>query len=111
MSSQVAQGELFIKLLWIWISLLISMFVIWRLRHLWLKCHPPLDVPTKYSRRLSKRLKDCMVPESCDVILSAEEEKTLWQTCFTAAPARRREFEPSSKGRKKRPVSWPSATD
>ena len=95
MSSQVAQGELFIKLLWIWISLLISMFVIWRLRHLWLKCHPPLDVPTKYSRRLSKRLKDCMVPESCDVILSAEEEKTLWQTCFTAAPARRRVFEPS----------------
>lgn len=58
MSSQVAQEELSIKLLWIWISLLISMFVFWRLRHLWLKCHPPLDVRTKYSRRLSKRLKD-----------------------------------------------------
>ena len=36
-----------------------------------------------------------MVPESRDVILSAEEETALWQTCFMAAPARRREFEPS----------------
>ena len=36
-----------------------------------------------------------MVPESRDVILSTEEEKALWQTCFTAAPARRRKFEPS----------------
>ena len=48
-----------------------------------------------------------MVPESCDVILSAEEEKALRQLCFTTAPALRREFEPSSKGRKKSPVSWP----
>jgi hypothetical protein len=46
-----------------------------------------------------------MVPESRDIILSTEEEKLLWQTCFMAAPAQRREFEPSSKGRKKRPVS------
>ena len=37
----------------------------------------------------------CMVLESHDVILSTEEEKALWQQCFTAAPARRREFEPS----------------
>ena len=37
----------------------------------------------------------CMVPESRDVILSTEEEKALWQQCFMAAPARRREFEPS----------------
>ena len=36
-----------------------------------------------------------MVPKSHDVILSNEEEKALWQTCFTAAPARRREVEPS----------------
>lgn len=41
-----------------------------------------------------------MVPQSPDVILFPEEEKTLWQTCFTAAPAQRRAFEPSSKGRK-----------
>lgn len=58
MSLQVAQDGLFAKLFWIWISLLISVFVFWRLRHLWLKLHPPLDVRTKYSRRLTKRLRD-----------------------------------------------------
>ena len=36
-----------------------------------------------------------MVPETRDVILSTKEEKALWQQCFMAAPARRREFEPS----------------
>ena len=37
----------------------------------------------------------CMVPESRDVIISIKEETALWQTCFMAAPERRREFEPS----------------
>ena len=36
-----------------------------------------------------------MVPKSRDIILSTKEEKALWQTCFTAAPARLQEFEPS----------------
>ena len=34
----------------------------------------------------------CTFPESRDIFLSLEEEKLLWQTCFTAAPAQRREF-------------------
>ena len=58
MSMQAAQGALFAKLFWIWISLLVSVFVFWRLRHMWLKRHPPMDVRTKYSRRLAKRLRD-----------------------------------------------------
>lgn len=58
MSLQVVQDGLFAKLFWIWISLLISVFVFWRLRHLWLKFHPSLDVRTKYSRRLAKRLRE-----------------------------------------------------
>ena len=46
-----------------------------------------------------------MVPESRDVILSTEEEKALWQTCFTAAPEQRREREAElPKGRKKSPA-------
>lgn len=57
MSSQVYPDELFTKLFWIWISLLISVFVFWRLRHLWLKYHPPQEDKTKYSQRLSKRLR------------------------------------------------------
>ena len=28
------------------------------LRHLWLKYHPPLEVRTKHSRRLAKRLRE-----------------------------------------------------
>ena len=36
-----------------------------------------------------------MDPASRDDILSTEKEKSLWQPCFTAAPERRREFEPS----------------
>ena len=58
MSMQAAQVALFAKLFWIWISLLVSVFVFWRLRHMWLKRHPPMDVRTKYSRRLAKRLRD-----------------------------------------------------
>jgi hypothetical protein len=48
-----------------------------------------------------KLLLRCMVPESRDVILSIQKEKALWQICFAAAPKRRREFKPSSNGRKK----------
>lgn len=58
MSMQVAQVALFAKLFWIWIGLLTSVFVFWRLRRIWLKRHPPLDVRLKYSRRLAKRLRD-----------------------------------------------------
>lgn len=50
MSMQAAQGGLFAKLFWIWISLLVSVFVFWRLRHMWLKRHPPMDVRTKLNR-------------------------------------------------------------
>ena len=53
---------------------------------------PKADMPMPSSLPLFPR---CMVPESRDVILSTEEEKALWQQCFMAAPARRREFEPS----------------
>ena len=75
-----------------------------------------LNVLMKYAFHLTRpsfddpllALTTCMVPESRDVIVSTEEEKALWQTCFTAAPERHREFEPSSKGRKKRPAPWPS---
>src|SRR3954470_8802040 len=44
----------------------------------------------------------CVVPESRGA-LSRDEEDALWQEFYTAAPARRREFEPSSKRRKRRP--------
>ncbi len=36
--------------------------------------------------------------------LSREQEDALWQEVFMAQAVRRREFEPSSKRRKKRPV-------
>ena len=45
-----------------------------------------------------------MVPESRGA-LSRDEEDALWQEFFTAAPAQHREFEPSSKRRKRRPAS------
>jgi len=51
----------------------------------------------------------CSVPESRGAILTRESEEALWQTFFTAAPAQRREFEPSSKRRKRRPVTSPAA--
>ena len=38
-----------------------------------------------FTHQLKQRFR-CMVPESRDVILSTQEEKALWQTCFTAAP-------------------------
>ena len=52
----------------------------------------------------------CLVPGSCGATLTREEEEALWQAVFTAAPEQRREFEPSSRRRKRRPASWPSAT-
>ena len=58
MSMQAAQGGLSTKLFWIWIGLLISGFVFWRLRHMWLKRHPTMEIRTKYSRRLAKRLRE-----------------------------------------------------
>lgn len=58
MSLQGIQDSLFAKLFWIWIGLLISVFVFWGLRHLWLKFHPPLEVRPKYSRRLAERLRN-----------------------------------------------------
>ncbi|WP_238385780.1 hypothetical protein, partial [Acidovorax sp. SD340] len=58
MSMQAAQVVLFAKLFWIWIGLLTSVFVFWRLRRIWLKRHPPMAVRVKYSRRLAKRLRD-----------------------------------------------------
>ncbi len=45
-----------------------------------------------------------------DAALTREGEEALWQAVFTAAPERRREFEPSSKRRKRRPAPWPCAT-
>lgn len=58
MSMPAAEGGLFAKLFWIWIGLLISVFVFWRLRHMWLKRHPPMEMRTTYSRRLAKRLRE-----------------------------------------------------
>ena len=52
----------------------------------------------------------CLVPGSRDATLTRKGEEALWQAVFMAAPERRREFEPSSERRKKRPAPWPSAT-
>jgi len=52
----------------------------------------------------------CLVPESRDATLTREGEEALWQAVFTVQPEQRREFEPSSKRRKKRPAPWHSAT-
>src|SRR5258706_5355892 len=52
----------------------------------------------------------CLVPESRGAILTRESEGALWQTFFTAAPVQRREFDPSSKRRKRRPVVSPVVT-
>jgi hypothetical protein len=51
----------------------------------------------------------CVVPESdgASSILSRQEEDALWEAFFTAAPARRRVFEPSSKRRKRAPGPLP----
>ena len=52
---------------------------------------------------------DQSVPECRDAILTRELEDALGQSFFAAAPAQRREFEPNSKRRKRRPASSPSA--
>ncbi len=54
----------------------------------------------------------CVVPEcnGASLILSRQEEDALWEVFFTAAPARRRVFEPNSKRRKKAPGPLPPAT-
>ena len=49
----------------------------------------------------------CLVPESHGAILTREAEEALWQAVFTAQPEQRREFEPSSKRRKRRAAPWP----
>jgi O-methyltransferase domain len=51
----------------------------------------------------------CVVP-GCRGAFSREQEDALWQQVFMAQPARRRVFEPSSKGRKRRAASSPPAT-
>jgi MFS family permease len=52
----------------------------------------------------------CLVPESRDATLTRDGEEALWQAVFMAAPERHREFEPSSKRRKRRAAPWPGAT-
>ena len=53
---------------------------------------------------------NCVVLECRGALISRDEEEALWRQVFTAQPERRREFEPSSKGRKRRPAPWPPAT-
>jgi hypothetical protein len=43
----------------------------------------------------------CLVPKSRDATLTREGEEALWQAVFMVQPEQRREFEPSSKRRKK----------
>ncbi len=52
----------------------------------------------------------CAVPGSSGAFLTREGEDALWQQVFTAQPERRREFEPSSKRRKRRVASLPPDT-
>ena len=47
------------------------------------------------------KLTRCLVPESRDATLTREGEEALWQAVFMVQPEQRREFEPSSKRRKK----------
>jgi hypothetical protein len=49
-------------------------------------------------------------PESRDATFTRDGEEALWQAVFMAAPERLREFEPSSKRRKRRAAPWPGAT-
>ena len=63
-----------------------------------------------YGLDLASYRGSCAVPGCRGALISREGEDALWQQVFTAQPARRREFEPSSKGRKRRPAPWPPAT-
>ncbi|RYF31901.1 MAG: hypothetical protein EOO23_00955 [Comamonadaceae bacterium] len=58
MSMLASQGAFLSIVFWSWIGLLISVFVFWRVRHLWLKRSPPLNDRSTYSQRLAKRLRD-----------------------------------------------------
>jgi len=62
--------------------------------------------------RLNLAYRWCAVPDSDGAlsILSRQEEDALWEAFFTAAPARRRVFEPSSKRRKRAAGPLPPAT-
>jgi len=46
------------KLVWIWISFLITVLTFWRVRSLWIRCRPERNKRIKYTTRLAKRLKD-----------------------------------------------------
>ena len=56
----------------------------------------------------------CVVPGRRDVILTREAGEAPWQAAFTAAPGRRRAFEPSVPSvpsvAQGRPAPWPGAT-
>src|SRR5258708_259404 len=70
-------------------------------------CHLRNPLLSLLRPRLQAR---CSVPECNGASLSRQGEDALWQQLFTAQPARRRVFEPSSKRRKKVPAPWPPAT-
>src|SRR5688500_17417011 len=65
--------------------------------------------PSARGKRVAFDGDECVVLE-CRGALSQSEEGALWQQVFMVQPARRREFEPSSKRRKRRPASSPPAT-
>ena len=58
MSQRIPAGDLSAKLTLIWVGLLLCIFVFWKLRQVWLRHHQPLDKGTKYTRRLSRRLRE-----------------------------------------------------
>ena len=84
-------------------------------RPLILGCQPPEGIAQFAAccrgmfNRASSKVR-CLVPKSRDASLTPEMEEALWQAVFMVQPGQRREFEPSSKRRKKRAVSWPGAT-
>nr|WP_296336202.1 hypothetical protein [uncultured Acidovorax sp.] len=47
-----------LQLIWIWISLIVTVLTFWRVRHIWLKRHPERNKNLKYSQRLAKRMRD-----------------------------------------------------
>ena len=47
-----------VKLVWIWISFLITALAFWRVRSLWIRRHPEPNKRIKYTTRLAKRLRD-----------------------------------------------------
>jgi putative transposase len=64
-----------------------------------------LRVGQDFASRIRRRLPrpSCAVPE-CDGAFSREQEDAVWQQVFTAQPARRRVFEPSSKRQRGHPL-------